>query len=393
MSLELLNEAFQKFTLASKSLENYYDLLHKRIKHLTNELEKKNKQLQSALSEAERNKDFLNAILHSLEEAIIVVDPDERITMLNRSAEELFGIPLSEVSKMAFNELDFSIEDAGTESILTVKGKRYTVILSRSSVVDSNNNLRGTVILIKDITRLKELETQHERNQRLIAMGEMAAKIVHEIRNPLCSIEIFSTMLENELSDTPHIELAKGISSGINNLNNILTNMLLFAKPHKLTMKDIQLDKVVEDSLLMFDPIMKLRNIKLHKTLHKCEILGDPELLKQAFINIIMNAIQSMSSGGILNIYLEDDVKSIVLHIKDTGKGIDSDDLEKIFNPFFSRKDSGTGLGLTIASNIVQAHKGYIKVNSEKGIGSTFSLYFLKKEVHGLNKDKTYIGS
>lgn len=393
MSLELLNEAFQKFTLASKSLENYYDLLHKRIKHLTNELEKKNKQLQSALSEAERNKDFLNAILHSLEEAIIVVDPDERITMLNRSAEELFGIPLSEVSKMAFNELDFSIEDAGTESVLTVKGKRYTVILSRSSVVDSNNNLRGTVILIKDITRLKELETQHERNQRLIAMGEMAAKIVHEIRNPLCSIEIFSTMLENELSDTPHIELAKGISSGINNLNNILTNMLLFAKPHKLTMKDIQLDKVVEDSLLMFDPIMKLRNIKLHKTLHKCEILGDPELLKQAFINIIMNAIQSMSSGGILNIYLEDDVKSIVLHIKDTGKGIDSDDLEKIFNPFFSRKDSGTGLGLTIASNIVQAHKGYIKVNSEKGIGSTFSLYFLKKEVHGLNKDKTYIGS
>jgi nitrogen fixation/metabolism regulation signal transduction histidine kinase len=393
MSVELLNEAFQKFTLASKSLENYYDLLHERVKHLTDELEKKNKQLQSALSEAEQNKDYLNAILHSLEEAIIVVNPDEKITMLNRSAEELFGISLSEASKKTFKELDFSIEDVGTESILTIKGKRYTVILSRSSVVDSNNNLRGTVILIKDITRLKELETQHERNQRLIAMGEMAAKIVHEIRNPLCSIEIFSTMLESELYDTPHIELAKGISSGINNLNNILTNMLLFARPHKMTMKRIQLDKVVEDSLLMFIPIMKSRNIKLHKTIHKCEILGDSELLKQAFINIIMNAIQSMSSSGLLDIYLEEDDKSLVLYIKDTGEGIESDDLEKIFNPFFSTKDSGTGLGLTIASNILQAHKGYIKVNSKKGKGSTFSLYFPKKEVHGLNRDKTYIGS
>lgn len=392
MSVELLNEAFHKFTLASKSLENYYDLLHERVKHLTNELEKKNKQLESALSDAEKNKDYLNAILHSLEEAIIVVDPDEKITMLNRSAEELFGLSLSEAFKKTFRELNLSMEDTGTETILTINGKRYTVILSRSPVVDSLNNLRGTVILIKDITRLKELENQQERNQRLIAMGEMAAKIVHEIRNPLCSIEIFSTMLESELSDTPHIELAKGISSGINNLNTILTNMLLFAKPHKLALKKIQLDKVVEDSLSMLIPIIKSRNILLRKAIFDCKILGDSELLKQAFINIIMNAIQSMSSGGILDICLEENKTSFVLHIKDTGEGIDSKDLEKIFNPFFSRKDSGTGLGLTIASNILQAHKGYIKVNSEKGNGSTFSLYFPKKEVHGVNRDKTYTG-
>ncbi|MGB9715119.1 MAG: two-component system sensor histidine kinase NtrB [Thermodesulfovibrionales bacterium] len=385
MSVDLLNEAFQKFTLASKSLENYYNLLHERVKYLTNELEKKNRQLESALSDAEKNKDFLNAILHSLEEAIIVIDPDEKITMLNKSAEELFGLSISDASNKTFRELDFSIEDTGTEKILNINGKRYTVILSRSPVVDSQNNLRGTVILIKDITRLKELETQHERNQRLIAMGEMAAKIVHEIRNPLCSIEIFSTMLENELADTSHLELARGISSGINNLNNILTNMLLFAKPHKLTMKEIYLDKVLEDSLLMFIPIMKSRNISLHKTIFKCEILGDSELLKQAIINIIMNAIQSMYTGGILDIWLEENKTSKVLHIKDTGEGIDSGDLEKIFNPFFSRKDSGTGLGLTIASNILQAHKGYIKVNSEKGKGSIFSLYFPTKEAHGFN--------
>lgn len=385
MSIELLNEAFQKFTLASKSLENYYDLLHERVKHLTNELERKNKQLESALSDAERNKDFLNAIIHSLEEAIIVIDPEEKITMLNKSAEELFGLSLSDVNGKTFVELKLSIENTGTEKILNVNGKRYTVILSRSSVVDSRNNLRGTVILIKDITKLKELETQHERNQRLIAMGEMAAKIVHELRNPLCSIEIFSSMLENELTHTPYIELARGISSGINNLNNILTNMLLFAKPHKLTMKVIHIDKVIEDSILMFIPIMKSRNISLHKNIFECEILGDSELLKQAIINIIMNAIQSMPSGGILDIRLEENKTSKILHIKDTGEGIESEDLEKIFNPFFSRKDYGTGLGLTIASNIMQSHKGYIKVNSEKGKGSTFSLYFPKEEGYGFN--------
>jgi len=380
MSVELLSEAFQNFTKASRSLETYYELLQEKVRYLTNELEKKNKELQTALSDAERNKDYLNAILYNLEEAIIVVDPEDRVTMLNKSAEDLLGISRSEAVGKVFNNLHFLISKNNSETILTVTGRQYTIILSHSSIVDSRGSSRGSVVLIKDITRLRELEIQQERDQRLKAMGEMATRIVHEIRNPLCSVQLFSSMLESELQNTPHKELARGISTGISSLNTILTNMLLFARPHKPSSKKIPIDRVVEESVVILIPLIRARNIELKKSLHCYEVLGDGELLKQVFINVILNAVQALPNGGDLNITMEESAASVIVHVKDNGLGIDSADIEKIFNPFFTTKDTGTGLGLTIASQIMQAHGGYIKVHSGEDRGTTFSLYFLRQE-------------
>lgn len=380
MSVELLSEAFQNFTKASRSLETYYELLQEKVRYLTNELEKKNKELQTALSDAERNKDYLNAILYNLEEAIIVVDPEDRVTMLNKSAEDLLGISRSEAVGKVFNNLHFLISKNNSETILTVTGRQYSIILSHSTIVDSRGSSRGSVVLIKDITRLRELEIQQERDQRLKAMGEMATRIVHEIRNPLCSVQLFSSMLESELQNTPHKELARGISTGISSLNTILTNMLLFARPHKPSSKKIPIDRVVEESVVILIPLIRARNIELKKSLHRYEVLGDGELLKQVFINVILNAVQALPNGGDLNITMEESAASVIVHVKDNGLGIDSADIEKIFNPFFTTKDTGTGLGLTIASQIMQAHGGYIKVHSGEDRGTTFSLYFLRQE-------------
>jgi len=380
MSVELLSEAFQNFTKASKSLETYYELLQEKVRYLTTELEKKNRELQAALSDAERNKDYLNAILYNLEEAIIVVDPKEKITMLNKSAEDILGISRSEAVGKVFNNLHFLISRNNSETILTVTGRQYTIILSHSPIVDSRGSSRGNVILIKDITRLRELEVQQERDQRLKAMGEMATRIVHEIRNPLCSMQLFASMLEGEVENTPHKELARGISTGISSLNTILTNMLLFARPHKPSSKKIPIDRVVEESVVILTPLIKARNIELKKSLRRYEVLGDEELLKQVFINVILNAVQALPNGGDLNVTMEKSGTSVIVHVKDNGPGIDSADIEKIFNPFFTTKDTGTGLGLTIASQIMQAHGGYIKVHSTEERGSIFSLYFLRQE-------------
>jgi signal transduction histidine kinase len=114
--------------------------------------------------------------------------------------------------------------------------------------------------------------------------------------------------------------------------------------------------------------------------LHRYEVLGDGELLKQVFINVILNAVQALPNGGDLNVTMEESAASVIVHVKDNGLGIDSADIEKIFNPFFTTKDTGTGLGLTIASQIMQAHGGYIKVHSGEDRGTTFSLYFLRQE-------------
>jgi signal transduction histidine kinase len=130
----------------------------------------------------------------------------------------------------------------------------------------------------------------------------------------------------------------------------------------------------------MFVLLTESRKIQLNKSVFDYEISGDGELLKQVFINMIINGIQSMHEGGSLSVTMEREEDTITVSIEDTGEGIKQQDIEKIFNPFFSTKDSGTGLGLAIASMIMQAHGGYVKVKSEEGKGSIFSLYFPKKE-------------
>jgi signal transduction histidine kinase len=380
MDVERLNKAFQNFTIASKSLETSYDLLREKIRYLTTELEIKNKQLNDALADAEKNREYLKAILYNLEEAIIVTDPEDMVTMINRSAEKLLELSPVDAIGREFRHLPFSVTENGSETFLHVDGKEYNIILSKSHVTHTDGYLKGRVVLIKDITRLKELEVQQKRNQRLIAMGEMSAKIVHEIRNPLCSIELFASMLEKDIVDPAHRELARGISIGISNLNNILKNMLFFARPHKPLMKRINLLGVIKDSIPMFKLLMESRKIRLKQLVFDYEILGDAELLKQVFINIIINAIQSMHEVGRIDITMRTDEKGIIVDLRDSGDGIKQEYIEKIFNPFFSTKDTGTGLGLAIAAMIMQGHGGYIKVKSEVGKGSTFSLFFHQKE-------------
>jgi len=229
--------------------------------------------------------------------------------------------------------------------------------------------------------QLKELEDHHRRNLRLIAMGEMAAGIVHEIRSPLCSIELFSNMLSRDLEDTEHSEMSKGISTGIKSLNNILTNMLFFAKPQKPSLKDVKIFVPVEESLKILAPLVKIRNINVSIMISNESIEGDPELLNQVLMNILLNAIQVMPDGGSLKVFTEEGENYIALAICDQGSGIDPENIEKIFDPFFSTKDKGTGLGLTIAHKIMQSHNGFIKADKNEDIGSTFRLYFPKKGV------------
>jgi signal transduction histidine kinase len=376
MNVDQLNEAFHTFTAASKSLETSYGILAERVATLTTELEIRNRQLKDALADVEQNKDYLKAVLYNLEEAIVVVDPEGLVTMMNRSAEALLNIALHDAMGKRFGSLSVSIRTEDTETILDAGAGRHVVILSRSDVVDAEGCLRGRVILIKDITRLRELELRHERNQRLIAMGEMAAKLVHEIRNPLCSIELYSSMLEKDLTATVHKDLARGISTGIGNLNTILTNMLFFARPNKTVRQTIRLDEVVEESLHMVLPLMESRNVRLRRSLRECELCGDNELLKQVFLNILINAVQAMPEGGDLAVTMEHDEDAVVVRVQDTGIGIKREYLEKIFDPFFTTKDTGTGLGLAIVNTIMQASGGYIKAASEPGRGSTFTLSF-----------------
>lgn len=373
-----LNEAFHNFTQASESLQTYYEKLRERVHYLTQELEKKNAQLNRAISEVSESKDYLQAVLQSIGEAIIVLDQDEKITMINRAAEELLCSEVTDVTGIMFNDINITIEESSSGTKLIADGISYDIILSRSTVSGPEGSIRGYVILIKDITRLKELERQNERNQRLIAMGEMAATIVHEIRSPLCSIELFSNMLSKDLKGTAHSDMADGISTGIKSLNNILTNMLFFAKPQKPSFREVKLSDAIEGSVNMLIPLIQIRGIHLSMNISDEVVCGDIELMKQVFMNIILNAVQTMSDGGDLEVNMGGDSEYVSVLVIDSGEGINPENIEKIFDPFFSTKDKGTGLGLAIAHKIMQSHSGFIKAFKNEERGSTFCLSFPK---------------
>ncbi len=387
-----LQQAFSNFTAASKSLEAYYQKLQEEVHYLTGILEETNQQLSEALSQAEESKDFLNGILQGLEEAIIVLDPKERVTMLNRAAEDLLEHRAIEMIGRSFHQLDITILEEGTDTRLVTQNQKIQIIISRSLIQDSEGLLRGYVVLIKDISLIKELEIQRERNKRLIAMGEMAAKLVHEIRNPLCSIELYASMLAGDLEQTVHAELAKGISLGIKSLNHVLTNMHYFAIPQKPLFAWVDFRKTLEELFFMLRPLTEAKRIHLCKKLNgQTKLWGDGELIKQVLLNILLNATEATPEEGAVELSLRKvDKDEMVVEIKDRGPGIPPEFMERIFDPFFSLKEKGSGLGLSIAANIMQAHSGTIKVHNDGEGGACFQLIFPSAESKesGLRKKK-----
>ncbi len=376
--LKKLNEAFMTFNLASETLREYYQNLQQQVTYLSEEVQRKNAELRRTLS-------FLNSVLQGIKEAIIVLDSDGKILKMNRAAEDLLMMDLAastghrpEEYGYNFSRLDQNNQEIEIE---TADGRR-TLLASLSDVVNGGDGLIGFVILLRDITAQKEVEAEKERNKRLIAMGEMMASIVHELRNPLCSIELYASMLYKELEDTPHASLAMGVSTGVRNLNNSLSNMLYFARPRNPKTTPCNVGTLTDDALALIKPVMESRGIVVEKQISNALINGDSGLVKQVILNILLNAVQAMGTGGVLTIHSETDSKGLHLNISDTGNGITSEHIERIFDPFFTTRDEGTGLGLSISLKIMQAHGGTIRAKSLPGsAGSVFILCFPHKHL------------
>lgn len=231
-------------------------------------------------------------------------------------------------------------------------------------------------------TRIEELSGElaeknraMERNRRLAAMGEMAARIAHEIRNPLGSMSIFATLLERELSAEPERKkLASHISNGIKTLDNLLTNMLLFAASPEARRKPMDIRDSVEDAL----GLARGRGKAEVRTSFEgpTEICADHGQLRQLFLNLFINAFDAMEDGGVLTVSARasGDGRAMEIRVGDTGGGIDAESIDRVFDPFYSTKDRGTGLGLAIVSAVVNAHDGSISVESRQGEGTVFTI-------------------
>jgi signal transduction histidine kinase len=217
-----------------------------------------------------------------------------------------------------------------------------------------------------------------QRAQRLQAMGEMAVQLAHEIRNPLGSIELFASMLATGLPSKSDMRgWANQIVSGVTFLNTIVTNMLTFTKVSKPQFSVFELNRMIDETLVFFEPVCRQRNVRVNRpsALEPLVIEADVDMLRQILINLLMNAVQAMPEQGEISVAAQlTDPKTVRIEVEDNGIGIPEENVSRIFDPFFTTNEKGTGLGLSLVHQIVQKHGGNIEAESRFGYGTRFAV-------------------
>jgi signal transduction histidine kinase len=219
----------------------------------------------------------------------------------------------------------------------------------------------------------RELESQLHLAERLAALGEMVAGISHEIKNPLGIIRSTAELL-GEMPDANDNQkrLSGVIKEESTRLNQIVTEFLDFARPQEPNLNECQLEEIIEKNLSFIRPELEKKGIQVHENLNgrSFRLRADQDLLYRAFLNILINAMHSMQDGGTIDIIVEEARDGYSIEFEDTGCGISQENVDKIFNPFFTTKEKGSGLGLSIVRKIIEGHRGTIGIESVEGQGT-----------------------
>ncbi len=273
----------------------------------------------------------------------------------------------------------------GQENLETLKVFARQAVLVLENVQLYRNLEARVEELQRAYQKLEESSIRLVRAEKLAALGEMASRVAHEIRNPLVSIGGFANLLDKKLPpDSPLRHYTGIIKSQVGNLETILDNILSLAHPRKPEKKQVDVHQILHQVLMMMDAMIRSRKIQvqLHFNCQQSTVTGDERLLYQAFFNIIKNSLDAMGDGGVLTLKSECTPDRIHVQIIDTGVGIPHDQLIKIYDPFFTTKPDGTGLGLAIVHQIVRDHGGSIRFESELGKGTTAHVFLPRNSEH-----------
>ncbi|MBI5073932.1 MAG: PAS domain S-box protein [Nitrospirae bacterium] len=255
-----------------------------------------------------------------------------------------------------------------------------TFLTSSSPIFDTSGEFIGSVHVVRDISELKQLQKKVGMSEKMAALGEVAARVAHEIRNPLVSVGGFAKRLEKKL-DGNLKEYAGIIVKEVSRLEGILREILGYVKEVRLAREQVNMNDIVEEIVRLMQSDINERGIVLQKEYQPVpDVFVDPDRTKEAIVNIINNAIQALQGTGTISVKTYAEADDVVLEVRDTGRGIPAADMNSIFNPFFTTKASGTGLGLAITHKIIQEHNGRIEVESEVDHGTVFRVYIPTKE-------------
>ena len=367
----------------------------------------KHELLQKRLDELERNYNFHRAVLHNLSSGIIIINNDGTIIYANRSALQMLDMELISLQNKSIKFLfaDAAQGEKFLQKLLSEKKqlrseeaffkgsnrKVFPIGLTTSPFHDlKNRKAYGFIVHFRDISAQLEQRRQLERMERLAMLGELAAGIAHEIRNPLASIKSAAQVLEESFSpDDFRSQLVSRIIKAIDRSNDLLSRFFDFTRPRKPVQEFHDVEMLIDGIYLLLAPRFKKKKINFLKNSQTNipQVFVDPGQIEQVFMNLFLNAIDAMPDGGDLIVSISvvtapdaeistPNSQAVCVQIQDNGVGIPKQNLEKIFNPFFTTKSSGIGLGLSISNRLMQENGGKIEVTSVANKGTTFSLYF-----------------
>lgn len=318
--------------------------------------------------------EFAKTLIEKLPLGLIVMQNNNEVALQNSYITHKLNL-----SSQKLNDLISIYNKRNTNLDSDIAYEQRVYNFDQTTYYDEEINENLKMLLVKDVTDLRVLENQLKQNEKLAAVGTLAAGIAHEIRNPLAGISGSIQMLSQDSTDPTQKKLMDIVIREIDRLNLLITEFLDYAKPEKIPDAEINLVKVVEEvvSSLSQHPDLPV-DFKWKMELQPVVIIGISEKLKQAFLNIIINAIQAMknSSHPSIEISLLNNETHAVLKIKDTGSGMTEETRKKMFEPFHTTKQKGTGLGLAVTHKILELHKAQIDVKSEINIGTEFIIKF-----------------
>ena len=354
----------------------------------------------AAASPAGANDSFFRDLVWSLRNGVLAVTRDGAVTVMNDTAYHILGLtprasdigkPFSEVLK---SQLDvcrivaaaFELSHLPNRAELRLKSSGKVIGYTLSQVRDSDRRITGATLFFKDLTRVEQLEERERLRDRLAALGEMAAAIAHEVKNPLAGIEVMAGILKRQLSDSPDAQSILGdIIKEAKMANAIVLEVLDFVRPIRLQVERISIADALADAVSMAESHVPRGNVQISVACPEQlpAIQGDPHQLRQIFTNLLTNAFEALGGEGKVSVVASTIVEDgpgaseaqgpmVQVEVTDNGPGMPADVIDKIFSPFFTTKPQGSGLGLAIVRKIVDAHDGRIDVGVLEGGGTQF---------------------
>ncbi|MBD3383883.1 PAS domain S-box protein [candidate division KSB1 bacterium] len=338
----------------------------------------------------QRIESYAGNILENMSDAVVAINRNGNLTLVNSFAEQLFQVRAAKLlGKPCETELKALCpylrkallakrSHRYEEEKIFLSGQEYIVSLYIGLVMSPGGELDSVFAVVKDITEQKKLEENLKRQNQISAMGHLASGVAHEIRNPLNAIGMIAQRFKTEFKpqEDEYNAMASTIVNETRRINDIIQQFLRFAKPGKLNKTKIDIKSVLQNVMTLLQQSSAEKGIRITSDCpSRVDIEADADRLGQVFLNIGQNALQACSRGDRVHFSCREEDNRLEIKITDNGKGIKEEELDKIFNLYYTTRETGTGIGLSIVQQIISQHHGTIDVQSKPEEGTVFTIY------------------